>query len=97
MGEKGKKMHSKLDQIMLEQYGIDTAELSEEHEDIIGGGVTDEHRPIIEALATYIAVSHNNGDAAGWMGAAMILFAAGYKAGKNALDLSVFEDALKGE
>lgn len=97
MGEKGKRMGNKLDQIMLERYGVDTAKLAEELKDIMDSGTTDEHRSVIKALAIYIAVSHNCGDIASWIGAAMTLFAIGYKAGKSAPDLSVFEDALRGE
>ena len=90
-------MGSKLDQAILEMFGVDTAELAEQYKDIINGSIANEHKTVIEALAVYIAVSHNHGDAASWLGAAMTLFAIGYKAGKGAPDLSVFEDVLRGE
>jgi len=85
---------SKLDEVLLREFGVDTFQLAEECKDIVGGGVSDEYEKEIQACATAIVISMKYGDAQGWWGAALTLFAIGYKAGKNAPDLSVFEDAL---
>ena len=83
MGKKEKSM-SKIDEIILEEYGVDTAELVKEYGDIIDSKVVDGHMETVEALAAYIVASSEQGDATGYMGAMIMLFAVGYKAGKNA-------------
>ena len=86
---------TKLDDLILERYGVDTFQLAEECQDIIGSGTTSEYENVIQACATAIMVSSSQGDAQGWWGAALALFAIGYRAGRDAPDLRIFNDALK--
>ena len=90
-------MLGKLDQIILDVYGVDTAELVAEYDKIVPDSVLDEYGNIINALAAAIAAALHGKMPEVMFGASRLLFAAGYRAGQNDIRLDIFRDALTGE
>ena len=87
-------MLGKLDQIILDVYGVDTAELVAEYDKIVPDSVLDEYGNIINALAAAIATALHGKMPEVMFDASRLLFAAGYRAGQNDIRLDIFRDAL---
>lgn len=73
-------------------FGVDLDEMVAEYLPALQGGLDDGYENELMALAVFASFSTNT---VMCLSALRLAFAAGYKAGRAAPDLSVFEDALK--
>lgn len=85
-----------INELIKTQFGVDLEELAEAHASLIASGIVTDHLPQMQALSSGIGYAVGTRDAVGLGALLSLLFAIGYAAGRDAPDLSAFEDALKG-